>query len=406
MQALPAVTVVMQIHPDDLDWLTGPRAAAALERLVDRDTRSVEVAASLRKEFSAERARLLLQQAELRRRGVKKFAQAARMLFTPRGLEQATDEVVAAYKAERFPTDGPLADLCCGIGGDLTALAGRAEVFAADLDPVCARCAAWNCRAVGRTATVSCRDVTESSLTGFAAWHIDPDRRPAGSRTSQVLHSSPGIDVIEALQRQCPHAAIKLAPAACAPEHWGAAAEREWISRDGECKQQVAWFGQLARRAGDRSATVLRSGQRRTVFGSSASILEPASAIGRYLYDPDAAILAARLVPALAAECGLCAIDLASAYVTGDDPVHDLALSAFEVLDVLPLDVKQLRAWLRRRGIGKLEIKKRGINLDPPRLLRKLAPSGEEQATLIGTRFQRRIVAVLCRRPATPRPTG
>ena len=43
--------------------------------------------------------------------------------FTPVGWEQATDELIAAYKASRFPADGPVADLCCGIGGDLLVLA-------------------------------------------------------------------------------------------------------------------------------------------------------------------------------------------------------------------------------------------------------------------------------------------
>ena len=50
-----------------------------------------------------------------------KFADAPQMFFTAVGLEQATDEWVAGYKASRFP-QGLVAELCCGIGGDLLAL--------------------------------------------------------------------------------------------------------------------------------------------------------------------------------------------------------------------------------------------------------------------------------------------
>ena len=63
---------------------------------------SVGAIAGLRKELSAERVHLVLQQAALRHRARDKFAAAERMFFTPLGLEQATDEVIAQHKAQRF----------------------------------------------------------------------------------------------------------------------------------------------------------------------------------------------------------------------------------------------------------------------------------------------------------------
>ncbi len=51
------------------------------------------------------------------------------MLFTRPGLEQASSELAAAHSAARLRAFPLVADLCCGIGGNLAALAagsGRA----------------------------------------------------------------------------------------------------------------------------------------------------------------------------------------------------------------------------------------------------------------------------------------
>ena len=68
----------------------------------------------------------VLTQARLRSRAVAKFGDfAARMLFTPDGLEQATRLRVAALHAGRFAEAGVdvVADLGCGIGADALAFA-------------------------------------------------------------------------------------------------------------------------------------------------------------------------------------------------------------------------------------------------------------------------------------------
>src|SRR5690606_14953088 len=126
-------------------------------------------------------------------------------------------------------------------------------------------------------------------------------------------------------------------------------------------------FGRLAQPAGLRRATVLgNDGQQpRSVVGTPGGEPPRAERIGRYLFEPDAAVLAAQLGAALAAEHKLAAIAPEIAYWTADVPIDDAALSCFEVLEVLPYRLKPLRALLRSRGIGPLEIKKRGVQIDP-----------------------------------------
>src|SRR5204863_8910314 len=125
---------------------------------------------------------------------------------------------VAQYKAGRFSNGERLADLCCGIGGDLLALADRSECIGVERDDVLARLAQRNCEVCGRAGgSVALADAAKFSVQDFAAWHIDPDRRPSGKRTTRVDFQEPPLKVLDELLAQNPNAAIKLAPASDIP---------------------------------------------------------------------------------------------------------------------------------------------------------------------------------------------
>jgi hypothetical protein len=103
----------------------------------------------------------------------------------------------------------------------------------------------------------------------------------------------------------------------------------------------------------------------------------------------------------MAAECRLEAVTAHAAYLTGEPAaivLQDTALACFEVLDVLPLRIKPLRQWLRDRGIGRVKVKKRGVDIDPQRLVAELQGPGEEQATLLIYRTREKATAIIARR--------
>jgi hypothetical protein len=396
---------------DDYRWLVSPEAEAPFAAAAACPTRSLAARlAQLRVGLSPARAHLIVEQMALRDRARGKFAAAARMFFTRRALEQATDEVVAAYKAGRFPPHGRVVDLCCGIGGDLIALARRGETLGVDRDPIMTILAEANCCATqdgqggpddsARPPVVQSRDAEDVDVGQCAAWHIDPDRRPAGRRTTRVDFHEPGPAAIQRLLARNPSAAVKLAPAAHMPDAWTERAELEWISRDGECRQLVAWFGELAPHAGQRRATLLRRSTLEAVSIVGMPVEPPplSTSVSRYLFEPDAAALAAKLDGLLAARHGLQAIAPDVAYWTADRVVDEPALAAFEVREVLPLRIKRLKALLRERGIGRLEIKKRGLDVSPDELRGQLDLAGSEAATLLLTRIDGHATAILATR--------
>lgn len=388
---------------DDYRWLIGEEAAIWLRKVsADLAGQPPLPAAikALRAQLGAERTALVLEQVELRARASEKFQRADELFFTRRGLEQATDETLAAYKAQRFSGAASVADLCCGIGGDAMALAIDHAVRLVDRDEVSLLLATTNVQRCGGMLDASVAASVDAELIAdIDAWHIDPDRRSSGQRTSRVELGEPGVDAIDALRLACGDAAIKLAPAAAVPPHWLAECEREWIETRGECRQQVAWFGQLAEMPGGRVATLIDANGEACSYQAEADMPPAVAAnVSTYLYDPSPSLVAAKLVGALAEALELTALSPQSLYLTGESELVHPHLQAFLVEQELPSDVRKLRSYLQARGIGRLEIKKRGVDMTPETLRPQLALSGEHSATLILTRVGDNVRAIICRR--------
>ena len=133
--------------PVDWQWLTSDEGRVWLQRVAESNAPVHAQVKRLRKDLSIEQTQRLMEQVNLRRRAAVRFQNAAEIFFTEKGLQQATDDVLARYKAHRF---GSLAvvDLCCGIGGDFLALAERGPTLVsikirfASISPM-HRCAAF-----------------------------------------------------------------------------------------------------------------------------------------------------------------------------------------------------------------------------------------------------------------------
>jgi hypothetical protein len=331
-----------------------------------------------------------LTQAELRRRAVGKFGpEAAGMFLTRPGLEQATRRVVADRRAARLAAAGvrTLADLGCGLGADaLAAARAGIRVYGVEADPVTAALAAANAEAAGLAAmfTVERGDATAFDVTRVDAVFCDPARRRAGTgrRIFDPDAYSPPWDFVTGLAGRVPHTVVKVAPGldhARIP----AGTEAEWVSVDGDLVEAALWGGPLAEVP--RRATVLRSahGHQLTGAGEAEATVGP---VRRYLYDPDPAVVRAHLVAELAGTLDATLADPSIAYLYADAPRPTPFGRCLEIVDVLPFSLKRLRALLRERRIGRVEILKRGSALVPEQLRRDLRLVGEHPASLVLTR--------------------
>jgi hypothetical protein len=161
----------------------------------------------------------------------------------------------------------------------------------------------------------------------------------------------------------------------------------------------------LAGAPGEHRATIVATDAAapnvRTLVGDPQQVPPAAESFGRYLAEPDSAVLAAGLVASLATEHSLATIAPSAVYLTGDRARFDPALDWFEIEEVLAFDVKRLKALLRQRHVGQVEIKQRGVKSDPESLRRQLSVPGDESGTLFLARRGKTITALLTHRVRT-----
>ncbi|CAM5451561.1 hypothetical protein STANM309S_05715 [Streptomyces tanashiensis] len=98
--------------------------------------------------------------------------------------------------------------------------------------------------------------------------------------------------------------------------------------------------------------------------------------VGRYLYEPDGAVIRAHLVAEVAEELDGGLIDETIAYITADALVPTPYAAAYEITDELPFNLKKLKALLREREVGTLTVKKRGSAVEPKEIRRRVKPKG------------------------------
>ncbi|TPW71776.1 class I SAM-dependent methyltransferase [Schumannella sp. 10F1B-5-1] len=363
---------------------------------------------------SPARVAAVLSQARLRRRARAKFgAFADRMLFTEAGLEQSTRLAVASLHAGRFAAAGldHVADLGCGIGADALALAGLdLGVLAVERDETTAALAAYNLAPFPR-ARVDCADATTVDLGEVDAAWLDPARRragasgaggpggaggPRGRRLDDPHDWEPSLEFCFDLGRRIP-VGVKLGPGldrALLP----ADMEAQWVSVDREVVELVVWSGPLARAGVGRAALVLGAHGAAELTAAADSDDAEVGELGAWLYEPDGAVIRARLIGDLARRLDGRMIDETIAWITAETAVETPFAQRFRVLEELPFDEKRLKRLLRERGVGTLEIKKRGVDVDPAQLRKRLNPSGPASATLVLTRRGGRRVAILAER--------
>jgi SAM-dependent methyltransferase len=376
-------------------WLLTDDGQALLARASAIEGGELHAQAELRRSATPEQVAVALTQVELRRRAEPKFgAAAARMYFTPDGLEQATRPAVAEHRAARLAAfeAKTLIDLGCGIGGDLIAASAAGLTCAGvDLDPVRVAVAEANLHALGLPGAVGVADVVRVDTSPFDVAFADPARRSGSGRTFRADDWQPPWSFVELLLTR--DSCVKVAPGiphALIP----AGVEAEWVSDQGEVKEAALWSGRLASTA--RRATVIAPGGLATLTEDD----DPGSevrAVGEFLYEPDGAVVRAGLVTAVAhgVEGGL--VDRHIAYVTSDRSFRTPFARSYQVLEELPFREKQLRAALRERGVGRLTIKKRGVDVVPEQLRKRLDLSGDAEATIVLTRVAGHGTALLVR---------
>ncbi|SDP38283.1 hypothetical protein SAMN04487914_109146 [Arthrobacter sp. ok909] len=378
-----------------------------------REDEAFRLTAALRKAgHSPELVSAVLTQSRLRTKAEAKFGEFARqMVFTKAGLEQATRLTVAARHAQRFVEAGisHVADLGCGLGADAMALASMdLVVTAVEMDETTAACATMNLIPF-RNATVVHSDATAVSLEGVDGVWLDPARRTTSTSGTKRIWDpedfSPPLSFVESLAGSGRAVGVKMGPG-MPHDSVPADCEAQWVSVGGDVTEVALWFNAVRRPGVRRAALVLGPlGAAELTSGEDfgAGPAAPVGPVEGYLYEPDGAVIRAGLVADVALQLGGHLVDEHIAYICAPELRETPFAKAYRVLEVMPFNVKALKAWVKDQGIGVLDIKKRGTAVTPEELRKQLLPGGKpagsksrgkKSATLVLTRIGEDRVAI------------
>jgi SAM-dependent methyltransferase len=394
--------------------LLSPQGQAVLARVAelqgDAPHAGLALAVGLRREYPASLVAAATAQHELRLAARAKFGRAMQMLFTRGGYEQSSSELIARYRAGRFGDARRVADLCCGIGGDLIALGAGREVLAVDRDEAHARLAVHNAGVYGVADGVrACvADVRDVALVGFDAVFTDPARRSgawdggSGAGSSSARGGQPGtsrfragvseppLDWCLALADRVPAVCVKAAPglpAELIPSGW----EAEFIADGRDLKEAVLWSPAFA--TAPRRATILPDGDTLVAEpGEPVPVGEP----GEYLLDPNPAVTRAGLVEDLARQCGAWKLDPRIAFLALKHEVSTPFARTLRVIDSAPWNEKRFARRLRELGVGAADLRRRGLAGDVDQIRRRLKLAGPHRATVVLTRVADKPWGLIC----------
>jgi hypothetical protein len=333
---------------------------------------------------------VLVETTLLRRKARAKLADPSDWLFTDEALQQATAEPVAVHRSRRL-AGLRVHDATCSIGTELAALRNSAgHVIGSDIDPVRLAMARHNVAGVDLCRADALRPVTRGTVV-----LVDPARRNGGRRRFDPRAYTPALDaLLEVYQDR--DLVVKCAPGIDFGElsRLGFRGEVELTSLAGSVREACLWSAGLT--AVTRRATVLDTGESITDAEPDDCSVAPA---GRWIIDPDGAVVRAGLVRHYAARHGLWQLDADIAYLSGDRLPG--GVRGFEVLEQLSFSERRLRQALSARDVGVVEILVRGVDVDPDALRARMRLRGSQPASVviarIGSGAASRTTAFICR---------
>ncbi len=348
-------------------------------------TRIADIAA-VRARFG-DRAPVLVETTLLRRRASEKLGELcpSSWLFTDEALQQATAAPVALHRAGRLATGpgGPdvlVHDATCSIGTELAALRGSGvRAVGSDIDAVRLAMARHN---LGDPAGL-CRADALHPVTRGAVVIVDPARREDGRRRLLPADYQPGLGQLLDTYRGR-DLVVKCAPGIDFDQvrRLGFDGEIEVTSYRGSVREACLWSDGLAQPGVRRRASVLDRGEQITDTEPDDC---PVRSAGRWVVDPDGAVVRAGLVRHYGARHGLWQLDPDIAYLSGDRLPS--GVRGFEVLEQLAFDERRLRQALSALDCGALEILVRGVRVDPDALRRRLRLRGSRPLSVVITRI-------------------
>ena len=384
--------------------LTSKEIQAFITKVLKEKWDSLKISAALGKSFPEEERRAIMDYIPLVKKFREKFDFQAFLLCDKLALEQSTAYDISKWKAKLWPSFGSVHDLCCGMGGDSFFIPNSLELTGIDMSEERLQMYAYNMNAFQKKANVLQADVR--NLSGITAdyFSIDPARRKLESENQRQFENlTPTLSEILNLAKKYRGGMIKLPPGYPIDEI-PLDAEIIYLGSKQDCRECLILLGDLAQNPGKIRTIILTkndtfefiSTSKRPDFEKEQNLEE--GTLKNYLAEPCPLFVRSRIFTQFAREWNATILSKGIAYLSCDEPIHHIGFSSFEILDSVPLGTSAVKAMLKEHGIGKLTLKKRGVEIIPEEEIKRLKPKGKNEGVLFYTRIAGEKTALLTKR--------
>ncbi len=300
--------------------------------------------------------------------------------------EQSSSEAAARYKAQLFRQlgGGTFADLTGGMGVDtffMAQEASQADYF--EISPDLCALARRNFEVLGQD-NITCRPGDSIALLEAGDAHydlllVDPARRDSqGRKVAAFEDCSPNLLAhLDLLRSRCCHLLVKASPMIDlrqALQQLGAVSQVHIVALHNECKEVLFLLAAGATAADPTIHCVQLLGAAADsccFLPSEEAAARPtfASRVGRYLYEPHAALMKGGAFNLVSQRYGLDKLARNTHLYTSDRCLADFPGRCFEVLTEVPLNAKRVAPLVPE---GKVHILSRNHPLSPDQLHHKL----------------------------------
>ena len=378
--------------------LASPEGAPLVAATAGRTVPGVGLVEKLRKTWPSEAVAAAFELALARAKAHVKFPNRKEIWCDVPGIEQASSETAADWKARRFEVvgSGRAIDLGCGIGGDAMSIARVVDLLAIDIDPLRAWMTQKN--AGCRTSTADLRQIDVDDVY----IHLDPSRREESTSRrawSPDTYRPPWKELL-ALIGRARGAACKLGPGIPVPlEGAPPGSELEFIQEGTRLVQAVLWTGDFVSEGGQqRRATLLPSGESLLGLPEPIPLGEDILEEGACLLEPRVSLeragLIGRVLGELPGDPREAAPDIG--LIASREPASSPWFIDWRVLAVLPMRERDVKAWLREHDCGEVVARTRGRAIDVDAWARSLRGKGSTRYTVFALRLGSTARALVC----------
>ena len=356
-------------------------------------------------------------------------------------LEQSTAQDIGRWKANLWPSEGSVNDLCCGMGGDSFFLPQALKVTGVDLDENRLAMYHYNLQAFGKNVDTRCADVREIANGNDSAgskkadfFTIDPARRALeGENQRDLRNLTPSLEEVVEISKHYKGGMAKLPPG-YPPAEIPDGTEIIYIGGHSDCRECLVLFGELAQNPDTVRAVIVNKngesltqwcrqrnraeetldddlqekldrndsleGKDRTYRTATSKSDLPLGEISQFISEPAPVLIRSHLFNqvAQANDPDAHLISEGIAYVSTEKPLPTPGFACYEVLAHTEIATGAVRAMLKEHDIGKITLKLRGVKLDPDAEIKRLKPKGKNSAILFYTRALGEKVAILARK--------